>query len=178
MDYKQKKANKNAKTVKNPYVGKIKTIIGETETEPFVYTGEAAKYFNEITGGVQEVFSDVLNYNDRMHMAWKVNSETGYVQTYKPIDKDGIWSIATCTLLPDAMIQFENRAGRFASEREALERIYKAYAEHKRKLQEALDADDRRASLLDETRFSARDLMNWEAHGRDPQYAPTAKNQT
>lgn len=111
-------------------------------------------------------------------MAWKVNSETGYIQTYKPISKDGIWSIVTCTLLPDAIVQFENKAGRFASEREALERIYKAYAEHKRKLQEALDADERSAALLDETKFSARDMMNWEAHGRDPRYAPTARRQS
>lgn len=67
------------------------------------------------------------------------------------------------------MIELLDVSGKeYGTEEEALTAIWQEAKSHGEKLVECL-------AKLNEARFSPRDIMNWEAHGRDPRYFPKAR---
>ena len=162
----KKKKGKKTVSVKNPYVKGMKTIVAEDGNGTVVYTGDAKAEYDRITGEQAEVFTGVLYYNDKYKLAWMVR-EDGVLHLYKPMDTGSFWTVYATTLTEDGMILLDYKAGKYQTEQQALDAVYKAAQAHRKALEECIGGKP-----VDESRFSPRDLMNWEAHGRDPRYFP------
>ena len=166
----KKKKGKRTVSVKNPYVAGMKTIIAEDGNGTIVYTGDAKREYDKITGDQPNIFTGVLYYNDRWRLAWMAR-EDGVLHFYKPYDTGSFWTVYATHLAEDGMIIFDYKAGKYQTEQRALDAVYKAAQAHKKALEEHL-------KTLTESRFSPRDIMNWEAHGRDPRYFPKEQKPT
>ena len=110
----------------------------------------------------------MLNYNRRLRLAWTIDGEDGLLHAFKPLEDDGKWIVAETKLNPDGGLELVRKYGPYGSENQALDAVWKEALAHQKKLDEML-------RKVDESRFSPRDLMNWEAHGRDPRFFPRAK---
>lgn len=134
---------KKGRKPKNPYVGKIKTIVGESEDgKAFEYQGDALKEFKNITQAEDgEVVLDVLSYNGTLGVAWKVDSKDGLLKIYTPWLMDsGKWTVSATHLTPDCKIEFDYKGGRYPTREAALDAVWKAAEDHKKKLNEFIAA--------------------------------------
>lgn len=162
---KKKKKYKNGLNYDNPYVGKIKTIVGENE--PFVvndehYLGSAKKEFEMVVAEQNPIYSGVLYFNRDLSLAWLVQ-KNGILVMFKPIpDSHGRFTIYKTYLHSTGNIALIDKIGSYGTENEALTEIWHMSQKHQDLLME----------FLDESRFSPHDIMNWEAHGHDPRFAP------
>ncbi len=127
------------------------------------------------------MFTGVLTFNRKWRLAWRID-ENGLMEFYKPVQEwnretretlpNGKWQIYHTRLTFDGMIQLLDVSdAKYDSEETALTAIWNEAQRHKQKLGECL-------KRLNEQRFSPRDIMNWEAHGRDPRYFPQARHST
>ena len=135
---KKKKTTKIAAPVsKNPYAKGIKTIIAEDDTNVVKYVGLAKEEFNRIVGNTDQAFVGVLQYNDQFKLAWMIRKD-GILHLYKPMNMGNFWTVYASSLLEDGMIMLDYKAGKYPTERAALDAIYKAAKAHEQKLQECL----------------------------------------
>lgn len=177
-----KKRKKNGKTVstKNPYVRGMKTVVAEedaAEEDKQVYLGTAKAKFDEMTQDVDNVFTGVLTFNKKYRLAWLINDK-GLLEFYKPIQgqvpspkgytpaPDEPWRIYHTVLEPRGVVSLLDVSDQqYPTEDQALTAIWREVQSHRQKLAEHL-------RKMDEAKYSPRDIMNWEAHGRDPRYFP------
>lgn len=174
----QKRRKKGGKTVsvKNPYVKGMKTIVAEDDGPG--YQGEALLTFREIADDPDTVWTGVLNYSRKLKLAWLVDGD-GIMHFYKPMQR---WGAQMYEPIPGSEWKiYHTRLGRagdielvdvsqkkYRKEEDALSDIWREAQSHAKSLEEHL-------AKLNEATFSPRDIMNWEAHGRDPRYFPGAR---
>lgn len=142
----QKKRKKGKKTVsaKNPYAKGMKTIVAEDDNIVH-YTGAAKEEFDKIVGPANHAYTGVLNYNDTWKLAWMIR-EDGVLHFYKPYDTGSFWTVYATHLTEDGMIMLDYKAGKYPTETDALNAVYKAAKEHEKKLQECLEKLNERAN--------------------------------
>ena len=80
---------------------------------------------------------DVLSYNGTLGVAWKVDSKDGLLKLYTPWQMDsGKWTVSASHLTPDCEIEFDYKGGRYPTREAALNAVWKAAEDHKKKLNE------------------------------------------
>ena len=133
----KKKKGKKTVSVKNPYVKGMKTIIAEDGNGTVVYAGNAKEEYDKVTGGQENVFTGVLYYNDLYKLAWMVR-EDGVLHIYKPMNTGSFWTVYATVLTEDGMIKLDYKAGKYPTEQQALDAVYKAAQAHKKALEECI----------------------------------------
>jgi hypothetical protein len=157
---KKNKKIKKDQSVKNPYVKGMKTIIAEEDNNVMRYVGQAKEEFDRIVGSSNYAYTGVLNYNSMYKVAWMIR-ENGVLHLYKPMNTGSFWTVYATHLTEDGMIMLDYKAGKYQTERAALDAVYKAAKDHEKKLQECLEK-------LDESYSDQREFMKWIAQGKDP----------
>lgn len=128
-----------------------------------------------MTQDADNVFTGVLTFNKKWRLAWLINDK-GLLEFYKPIQKwnsktheadpAGGWHIYHTLLEPRGVVTLLDVSDQeYSTEDHALTAIWREVQSHRQKLAECLRS-------VDEAKYSPRDIMNWEAHGRDPRYLP------
>lgn len=115
---KKKKKYANGLDYDNPYVGKIKTIVGETDGQvpAEYYDGSALKEFEMVVAEQDPVFADVLYFNRTLELAWSVQ-DNGILIMYKPMPNEtgDVWNICKTRLTKSGMISFLDKTGPYSS---------------------------------------------------------------
>ena len=160
---KKRKRGKKTVSTKNPYVKGMKTIIAEEDENVVKYVGPAKEEFDKVVGQSSYAYTDVLNYNHTWNVAWLIKPN-GVLCLYKPMKIGQVYTVYASHLLEDGRIMLDYKGGKYPTEEQAYDAIYKAAQDHKKKLQECL-------RKLNEARPDMHKFIRLTARGVEPTQA-------